>query len=111
MLIRVWRTQIDETRVDEYETFATERSLPMFQAQDGFTGLVFARDGSACAVISFWRDREAVAALATSPSYEATVDALVATGVLVGEPRTEVFEVRGGLLKPDAILPPSRSSA
>lgn len=32
MIARLWSAQIDSRHADEYETFACERSLPMFQA-------------------------------------------------------------------------------
>jgi heme-degrading monooxygenase HmoA len=96
MLIRIWRTQIDEARAPEYEAFARRRSLPMFRGQQGFAGVLFARDAASCAVISFWRDAAAVDALARSASYHDTASALAATGMLVGETSVEVFELHGG---------------
>jgi heme-degrading monooxygenase HmoA len=96
MLIRIWRTQIDEARAPEYEAFARQRSLPMFKAQQGFAGVLFARDSASCAVISFWRDAAAADALARSACYHDTVSALAATGMLIGEASVEVFELHGG---------------
>jgi heme-degrading monooxygenase HmoA len=104
MLVRIWRTHIEEARAPEYEAFAQQRSLPMFQTQQGFAGVLFAREGASCAVISFWRDAAAVDALASSASYRETATALADTGMLVGEASVEVFELRGGLLE-DAPLP------
>jgi hypothetical protein len=34
MIARSWRTEIDETRGDEYRECAHTRSLPMFRAQE-----------------------------------------------------------------------------
>jgi heme-degrading monooxygenase HmoA len=100
MLIRIWRTQIDEARAPDYEAFARERSLPMFRAQEGFAGVLFARDAASCVVISLWRDAAAVDALAGSTSYQDTATALAATGMLVGEASVEVFELHGGRIPP-----------
>ena len=104
MLVRIWRTHIDEARAPEYEAFARQRSLPMFRAQQGFAGVLFARDDASCAVISFWRDAAAVDALAQSASYDETATALAATGMVVGAASVEVFELHGGYI--DEALPP-----
>jgi hypothetical protein len=42
-IARIWRTQIDEHRADEYEYFADRESLPMFRAHEGFIGGWFKR--------------------------------------------------------------------
>lgn len=55
------------------------------------------RVGPMCAVITFWRDRAALDTLARSSAYLATVDALVATGILVGEASVEVMELQPGV--------------
>jgi hypothetical protein len=38
MVVRIWRTEIDVTRAEEYRDFAHSRSLPMSRAQPGFVG-------------------------------------------------------------------------
>jgi heme-degrading monooxygenase HmoA len=104
MLIRIWRTHIDETRAPEYEAFARQRSLPMLRAQRGCVGVLFARDGASCAVISFWRDAAAVDALERSASYVATAAELAGTGMIVDRASVEVFELHGGCLD-ETLLP------
>ena len=99
MLIRIWRTHMDEARAPEYEAFVRQHSLPMFRAQPGFAGVLFARDAASCAVISCWRDAAAVDAFARSASYHDTATALAATGMLVGEASVEVFELHDGYLR------------
>jgi len=42
MIVRIWRTRIDQARASEYRDFAHSRSLPMFRAQPGFAGVFFA---------------------------------------------------------------------
>ena len=42
MIVRIWRTHIDQARAGEYRDFAHSRSLPMFRAQPGFAGVFFA---------------------------------------------------------------------
>jgi heme-degrading monooxygenase HmoA len=100
MIVRIWRTQLDPNRREEYQLFAEKRSLPMFRAQRGFLGVLFAGVGSERAVISLWEDVEAVAALDSSPSYRETVDEISATGFLAGGSSVEVLEVHGGDLSP-----------
>jgi hypothetical protein len=38
VIMRIWRTRVDEGRAAEYERFAAEESLPMFSGQPGFLG-------------------------------------------------------------------------
>jgi hypothetical protein len=64
---RIWRTEIDETRADEYREFAHARSLPMFRAQPGFAGVLFAAQGTQRAVITLWEDLAGAEALDKSP--------------------------------------------
>lgn len=33
-IVRIWRTRVDPKRAAEYERFAQEQSLPMFQSQE-----------------------------------------------------------------------------
>jgi heme-degrading monooxygenase HmoA len=97
VIVRIWRTGIDAVRAEEYERFARERSLPMFRAQTGFRGVLFASGGETeRVVLSFWDDVGAVAALDESPSYRETVAALLATGILTGEQSVEALDVHGG---------------
>ncbi len=95
-LVRIWRTNVDPLRVTEYERFAQDVSLPMFRAQQGFLGVLFAGAGPPRAVLSFWKDQHAVDALASSPSYGETVARILATGMLAGETTTEILELHGG---------------
>jgi heme-degrading monooxygenase HmoA len=92
-VVRIWTTEIDPTRADEYDEFARTRSLPMFAAQPGFLGVVLAAVDERRTVITLWRDSAAAAALDTSESYQATVAAIGATGFLVGDARLDVLEV------------------
>lgn len=95
-VLRVWRTRIDETRADEYERFASDRSLPMFRRQEGFLGVLFARARDECVVVTVWQDEDAVARLAASPAYQETVAAISASGLLVGDASVELYHVHGG---------------
>ena len=92
-VLRVWRAPIDEKRADEYERFARDRSLPMFRRQEGFLGVLFARAREECVVVTVWRDEDAVARLAASPSYQETVAAISASGLLVGDASAEVYNL------------------
>ncbi len=100
MIVRIWRTQVDPTRLEEYRLFAEEHSLPMFRAQRGFLGVLLAGAGSERAVLSLWADDESAAALDSSPRYRETVARISAAGFLVGPSSVEVFEVHGGDLSP-----------
>lgn len=93
MIARLWRTGIRPGRAEAYEAFARQVSLPMFREQPGFAGCVMGRDGDSAWVLTLWRDRAAVEALGRSPGYRATVEAILAAGLLAGEQTTELSEV------------------
>jgi heme-degrading monooxygenase HmoA len=98
MIVRIWRTGVDERRANEYREFAQRRSLPMFRAQPGFEGVLFTGRVGARAVITFWSDQLAVAELDTSDSYQETVAAIVASGFLRGESEVEILEIEDAWL-------------
>ena len=102
MIVRIWRTQIDESRAEEYRTFARSKSLPMFRAQQGFAGVLFAMSNSDRAVITLWQDTASVQALDHSATYEATVAEIEATGFLRGESTVEILELEGGFVDAEA---------
>lgn len=100
MIVRIWRTGVDRSRLKEYARFEEERSLPMFCKQPGLIGVFFLREGEdRAAALTFWEDMAAVEALATSSSYLRTVQELVDTGLLMGGQSVDVFQVHGGLLR------------
>jgi heme-degrading monooxygenase HmoA len=92
LIARIWHTDVDPDRADEYERFASEISLPMFKAQPGCAGVLMLRNGASCQVITLWQSQEAIAALDTSASYRETVERIVAQGFLRGEQRVEVLD-------------------
>ncbi len=100
MIVRIWRTGIDPGRVEEYETFAREYSVPMFRKQRGFQGVLFLRMGGRAAVITLWGNMYAVERLAGSPSYQETVKRIVETGILEGDQTVEIFEDHGFHVEP-----------
>jgi hypothetical protein len=69
MIVRIWRTQIDQARAGEYRDFAHSRSLPMFRAQPGFAGALFAAQRAERVVITLWCDLASVKALDRSHTY------------------------------------------
>jgi heme-degrading monooxygenase HmoA len=97
VIARLWKTGIAAGRGAAYEAFARDVSLPMFHAQPGFLGVVMGRDGASDGerawVLTLWQDQAAVDALASSPTYQATVAAILAAGLLAGEQTTEVSAV------------------
>lgn len=97
MIARIWRTQIDESRADEYRRFAQAKSLPMFREQPGFAGVLFAANGPDRAVITLWQDAESARRLDQSQTYTSTVAEIEAAGFLRGESTVEVFEVEAFL--------------
>lgn len=104
MIARQWKTGLKPGRIAAYETFAREISLPMFRQQEGFLGCIMSRDGDTELVLTFWRDQEAVDALAHSPIYKATVARILAANVLAGEQSTKITQVH--LLALDQLVDP-----
>ena len=98
MIVRIWRTGLDESRADEYERFARERSLPMFQKQPGCVGVFFTRTEQGRAVITLWENETAVHQLESDPSYRATVEAITATRFLRRPQVVETLEAGEGWL-------------
>jgi heme-degrading monooxygenase HmoA len=92
LIARIWRTEVDPDRADEYERFAREVSLPMFRRQQGYAGVMMLRDGTACQVITLWRSREDVAALDQSPLYRETVQHILRQGFLQGDQMLDIAE-------------------
>jgi hypothetical protein len=100
LVVRIWRTGLDELRAPEYEDFALSISLPMFRRHSGFLGVLFAGTGAERAVITLWTDRAAAAALDASADYQATVRAIEATGFLRPPQRLELLDVHGSWTEP-----------
>lgn len=90
MIGRLWKTGLRAGQGEAYEVFAREVSLPMFRAQEGYLGCVMTRDDTTGLVLTMWRDADALRALDTSPSYHATVERILATGVLADPQETTV---------------------
>ena len=102
MIARIWRTQIDPSRAEDYRRFAHSQSLPMFREQPGFVGVLFAANLAERAVITLWRDAAAAQRLDQSETYRSTVAEIEATGFLRGESSVEVFELEGFFLEDTA---------
>jgi heme-degrading monooxygenase HmoA len=97
MIMRIWRTQVDEARAAEYERFAAQQSLPMFRAHQGFEGHLFGRRGGDCVVVTIWKDDAAADALEASPRYRDTVARINAAGFLTGPSQVDRFQLHGGM--------------
>ena len=102
MIIRLWTTRVDPSRMAEYEENERNRSTPMFREQPGCLGALFLRSGETCAALTFWKDMDSVKRLATSRSYSEASAFYSSSGMLLGAPSLEVFEVSGGFLQPEA---------
>lgn len=97
MLIRLWRTGVEEGRVDDLVRFAHDRSLPMFQSHEGCLGVLFAGGSDdGFLTVTLWPDADAITDLERSESYRAVVAEIMTSGLLAGEQTTQVLEVHGG---------------
>ncbi len=105
MILRIWRAQLVPARLEEYRRFEAERCLPMLHKQPGFLGVLFLREvEDHAASITIWEDRGTVEALESSPSYRKTTHELAESELLAGEQSVEIFEIRGGDLRPEALV-------
>jgi hypothetical protein len=93
-VVRVWKTEVDVARADDYDEFVSTMSVPMFQRQAGFVAALFCGEGRVRVVVTLWRDRAAVDALSASEMYRETVSEIEAAGFLEGSQTTEVFDLR-----------------
>jgi hypothetical protein len=98
MIVRLWKAQVKSTALPEYEENERNRSAPMFREQSGCIGVLFLRSADMCSALTFWSDWDAVDRLKTSKSYLQASAFYAQSGMLVGEPSLEVFEVKGGFL-------------
>jgi len=98
MIVRIWRTRLDESRAGEYERFAHERSMPMFQRRQGCLGVLFARTHNGRAVITLWEDEIAVERLEADSEYRSTVEAIAAAGFLRPPQVVELLDAGSGWL-------------
>ena len=103
MSARIWRTGVDESRAEEYDAFAVERSLPMFRRQPGCRAVFFVRTKEGRAAITFWQDLAAAEALLSSKDYLETVDAILAAGFLRPPQSVELLPVDQLWLAPDLV--------
>lgn len=103
MIVRLWTSRVDEARIAEYEQNERNRSTPMFRQQPGCLGVLFLRSCGNCFALSFWKDLESVEELKTSQSYLDASAFYSNSGMLLGEPSLEVFEVKGGFLQRETI--------
>ena len=103
MIMRIWRTKIDQARALDYSEFARRHSLPMFRGQPGFRGVFFTAREEERAVVTLWEDIDAVTALNTSESYGRTVAAIEAAGFLLGESKVELLAVEDSFLEDGAL--------
>jgi heme-degrading monooxygenase HmoA len=96
MVVRLWKTQVKKSALATYEENERNRSLPMFKEQPGCVGVLFLRSEDTCFALTFWKDLDAVDQLKTSKSYLEASAFYELSGMLVGEPSLQLFEVKGG---------------
>ena len=103
MIIRLWTARVYQSRMAEYEENERNRSAPMFRQQPGCLGALFLRSGGTCFALTLWKDLDSVKRLETSKSYLEASAFYSKSGMLLGDPSLDVFEVKGGFLNSEAI--------
>ncbi|WP_341896105.1 antibiotic biosynthesis monooxygenase [Ferrovibrio terrae] len=98
MIVRVWISGYDATRLDDFIDFARDRLEPFFRDQDGCLGCMFNYDAEQWRTVSYWRDMAAIDAVKTSPVYHEILEDLVASGMLAGSQSVRTMNVAGGRL-------------
>jgi heme-degrading monooxygenase HmoA len=105
VILRVWSAKIVPARLEEYRRFEQERYMPMLSKQAGLLGALFLRQAEDhAASLTIWEDAGAVEALQSSRSYWETAHELAEGALLVGDQSVEVFEVKGGIIRPEALV-------
>ena len=95
-LWRVWVARVRPGRTEAFEVFAQTVSRPMFEAHAGCEAVhVLALEGEHRAVLTRWRDADAVIALHLSPRYAATVRTLEEAGVVAAASPALLFPATG----------------
>jgi heme-degrading monooxygenase HmoA len=109
MIVRLWSASVDKNRIAEYEENEQNRSAPMFRRQPGCLGVLFLRSGENSFALTFWKDLASTERLKTSPSYLEASAFYSNSGMLLGEPSLQVFEVKGGFLDPEVTVQANES--
>jgi len=105
VILRVWRAKIVPARMEQYRRFEQEWYLPMLRNQPGLLGVLFLRQAKDhAASLTIWEDAGAVEALQSSRSYRETTHELAESALLAGDQAVEVFEVKSGDLRPEALV-------
>jgi hypothetical protein len=98
VIARVWQAKIDINRGGEYDEFAHQRSLPTFAAHHGFRGCSFLGQGADRVVLTLWDNVSDAEALEESTSYQATVSAIMRTGIIFSATPVIVAAVEGTVM-------------
>ena len=98
MIGRLWRCQVNSTKMKEYEMFETNETLPMLLRQPGFVAVLFGRTQKDCTAITLWNDMRDIEALAKSETFIATAKKLESSGMLRGDQNVEIVQIVGGYL-------------
>ena len=90
-IARIWKSAVLPGRVEDYERFTRDVSLPMFSKQQGFQGVLMLRSDDECFVITLWSDMHDVDALWRSESYQAVLQRLLNSGFVAGEASVKLY--------------------
>ena len=92
MIARIWHTGIVAGKVDDYQEFANQKSLPMFRQQKGLIGVQILTQKDKSLVITLWNDENDIHKMEQNPVYIQTVNEIIETGFLTDEQHVEIFE-------------------
>lgn len=81
-LVRRWKTAILADRAGDYERFARDTSLPMFQRASGCLAVSMSGNENERTVTTVWRNADDLAAFEASNDYVETVRLIRAQGFL-----------------------------
>lgn len=70
----------------------------MFEQMAGFLGHLYAVSEAIWLTQTFWESEAHIEACEESPVYQAVVDQLMSTGLLVGNQSTVIYQVAGSAL-------------
>jgi hypothetical protein len=98
VIVRLWRAQVPAPQRQNL-SYLEDRLAPLLEQHPGFGGVLFLFRDDEATVLSLWNDRASAESFNQLPEVVALSEQVRERGLIVGEPRIEVFDVIGGHFK------------
>jgi hypothetical protein len=91
MIVRVWEAVVIAGKENAFAQFAREKSLPMFEKQQGLLGVFITLDGNLSKVFTIWSHSRFIKVMESSALYLQTVDEIMKLSLLEKEQKIYLF--------------------